>query len=163
MATGPQNQGQNLPPLSLAEIAGVDINEVKEVRFELLPLMLAHWQLNSCKLEIVGQKNKPAITIEAEVLLCENVVGDASPDAKEKQVGKKHREAFFINKPEDIGRFKAFAVDAGVEINGPAKLEDLMASMTGMRFAGKIRHQTDLKNDPTGETKYAHLSPVVSK
>ena len=155
--------GQNLPPLTLADIAGIDINEVKEVRFELLPIMLAHWQLNACKLEIVGQKNKPAITIEAEALLVENVIGDASPDAKEKLVGKKHREAFFINKPEDIGRFKAFVVDAGVGINGAIKLEDLMSQIVGMRFAGKIRHQTDLKNDPTGETKYAHLMPVVSK
>lgn len=146
------------PAITLADIAGVDINTVQELRFENLPIMLGQFEVKDSKLEVLGNKQQPAITVECEVLLVESVTGVTEP--KESFVGKKHRESFFIKKAEDIGRFKAFVVDAGVQITGPTPLPILLDAIKGMRFPGKIRHQSD-PNDK--DIKYAHLMPVAPK
>jgi hypothetical protein len=127
--------------VSLADIAGVDMSQVEEFRFENTPKGIYQWVCKNA--EVVKLGNKPAIRYELEA---SNVIAlsDDSLDP-DKYVGHKHNEAIFITDLEkDIGRAKAFMIDAGFE--GSGTLQELLDQFVGHEFISAIGHRKD-KND----------------
>lgn len=127
--------------VSLADIGGVDMSEVEEFRFENTPKGIYQWKCTNA--EILKLGDKPAIKYNLEAT---NVIS-LSDDSKdpEKYIGHKHDEAIFITDLEkDIGRAKAFMVDAGFE--GSGTLQELLDQFIGHEFVSAISHRKD-KND----------------
>jgi hypothetical protein len=146
------------PMISLADLANVDVSSVKEIRAEPLPQMVGVFQVKEAKIEALGDDSKPAIVIKNEVVAVESVLNNEKKP--EDLMGKVHNETFFVKEAEDVGRFKAFCVDAGIGFEGPAPLNALLSQMVGMQYPGRITHRKD-KNDP--DRIYSNVRPIVKK
>lgn len=145
--------------ISLTELAGIDLNDVKEVRFELLPQLVGQWEITEagCKMVTRDSKQVAAIVVESTLLAVEKVIDPISEEDKAKLPGKKQVSTWAVKDKDDIGRFKAFAVDLGVAFTGPAPLDAICQTIKGHQYPGKIRH-TKSKNDP--DQKFANLDPI---
>lgn len=149
--------------ISLAELGNLDVNQVAELRFENLPQMAGEFEIVDAGMELFAEK--PAIWIESAVRVIHSVLDEEVQNNPEKiadLMTKKHREVFFPKEPKDVGRFKAWIIDAGVTISGPALLPELLSALkkSHLRYPGKIVHQKD-KNDP--EKFYAKMHPTPMK
>lgn len=158
--------------ITLAELAEIDVAQVDEIRFEVLPKMVGEWEITDCKAEALGKDDKTAIVIVAKPISIVQVLDDnyKTEEDKSKLLEKEHREAFFIKDADDVGRFKAFCVDTG-QVDMPTKEEakasgvripvsQLMEAIKGVRFPGKIEHRPR-KDDP--DKVNANLRPIVTK
>ena len=156
------------PKFSLAELAEIDVTQVDEIRFEILPKMTAIWKVVDCKLEAIGKDEKPAIQVTCQPTAVIAVVDEAYKDQETwpKLLEKKHNENFFVKEAEDVGRFKAFAIDLGIGIPGKdagekIPLATLMEAVKSIQeFPGRIDHRPS-KKDPTMIN--ANLRPIVEK
>lgn len=156
--------------LTLADIAGIDLNTVKEMRFEVLPKIQGIFEVTECVLKMSNPftDNKgvnypngtPVIEADCKVVEIENIIADDRP--KEDFIGKVQKQSWMIKEIEEIGRFKAFCVDAGVAFNPEAKIElkALIDGVKGLQFPGQIKHRPD-KHDP--DTIRASVAPTVIK
>lgn len=144
---------------SLADIAGLDVSDIAEVRFQTLPLGVYGWEVTEADLsedEKDGERRFKA-QFDLKVIEVKSVLEQGVD--KESLVGKTHTERFFIKPTESqedvqkaIGRVRAFIADTGA--NNAGTLGDIVRSMKGHIFTGKITHQTD-KDDKS--VKYARL------
>lgn len=153
------------PKVSLTDLADIDIVQIDEIRFEVLPQISGMWKVKECKIEAVGKDEKAAIIVIAQPIEIVAVVEEEYKDEEKrtKLLEKEHREAFFISEEEDVGRFKAFIVDAGVTLPDKQsgeriKLGILCNEVQGMEFPGKIAHRFDKTNTLRG-----NLRPIVTK
>lgn len=156
--------------LTLADIAGIDLNTVKELRFEVLPKIQGIFEVTECKLEMSNPftDNKgvnypngtPVINADCTVREIENIIGEDRP--KEEFIGKVQKQSWMIKEVEELGRFKAFCVDAGVQFdpNAAIAVKELVDGVKGLQFPGQIKHRPD-KQDP--EVKRASVVPTVIK
>lgn len=156
---------ENKPKVSLTDLADIDIVQVDEIRFEVLPQISGSWKVKECKIEAIGKDEKAAIIVIAQPIDIVAVVEEEYKDEEKraKLLDKEHREAFFVNEAEDVGRFKAFIVDAGVTLpdrqsGEQIKLGSLCNEIVGMEFPGKIVHRFDKTNTLRG-----NLRPIVTK
>lgn len=163
---------ESKPTFTLAELGEIDVTQVDELRFEVLPIMTALWEVKDCKKEVMGKDDKVAIVVVAKPYEIHQVLDEAykTPEDQAKLLEKEHREAFFIKEREDVGRFKAFCVDTG-QIEFPSKedaqksgtkitLDQLIDATKGLRFPGKIEHRPR-KDDPSKVN--ANLRPIPPK
>lgn len=141
---------------NLADLAGLDVSEVEEVRFETLAQGVYEFKINATKLDEGDNKDGEKrfwAEIELEVVDVKAVI-DRGID-KESLIGKKLTEKLYIVPAEwqkGVGRIRAWLADTGLENAG--ELGPLLESATGHIFTGKIVHQTD-KDDKS--VKYARL------
>lgn len=151
--------GDNEQIMTLAELGNLDATEIKELRFELFPKAVGMWQIIGGNIELIN--DKPCMWFDVKPVKIDNVVGEPGEQAPNPQelLEKVHRESFFPRKPEDVGRWKAWIIDAGATWQGKASVPDLHSAIakSGMTFPGKIAHQQD-KHDK--DKKYARLQPV---
>lgn len=154
--------------LSLADIAGINVSEVAEVRFEDLPAMQAIFKIVSAKWkEDVGDKHQLVCQLTAEVVQVGEFNDDKPSDEArfEKMVGKKHNESFFID-PSDIatgiGRIKAFLVDCNIAIVEGENVQVLVNRVVSEQqaFIGDIKKR--VKPDSEGEF-YTNLYPTRAR
>jgi hypothetical protein len=144
---------------SLADLAGIDVSDIEEVRFSSLEPGAYGFEINEADL---GEDEKDGNrrffarfdmkVVEVKTILTPGI-------DKESQLGKAHTERYYIDpsKPEDevkksIGRIRAFLTDIGLNSAGP--LGDVVRSAKSHVFVGKIVQQTD-KDDKS--IKYARL------
>lgn len=131
--------------LSLADLADLDVTNIKEVRFENVAQGLFMFECKSAGLITVGKDEKAAGSIKCEVTEVQGLLNDSiNPD---KVKGKVHEERIFINDddPEQgIGRIRAFIADAGG--NNVGKLGAILSGFVGARFKGRITHRPDPKD-----------------
>lgn len=152
--------------LSLADIGGISVDDVAEVRFEDLPAMRAIFKITAVNWgDEVGDKNLMTCRLTCEV----QQVGEfndeqgTTPERIEKTEGRKHNETFFID-PKDaltgLGRIKAFLVDANLVTNPGENIKAACARFAeeGQGFVGDIKKR--LKKDTEGEY-YTNLHPHV--
>jgi hypothetical protein len=156
--------------LTLADIAGIDLNTVKEMRYEVLPKVQGIFEITECVIKMSNpfKDNKgveyangtPVIEADCTIREVENVIGEDIDKAT--LVGKVQKQSWMIKEVEEVGRFKAFCVDAGVQFDPatPVKLDDLVHGIKGLQFPGQIKHRDD-KQDPT--IKRASVAPTVIK
>ena len=141
---------------NLADLAGLDVSEVEEVRFETLAQGVYEFKINSTKLDEGDNKDGEKrfwAEIELEVVDVKTVI-DRGVE-KESLIGKKLTEKLYIVPAEwqkGVGRIRAWLADTGLENAG--ELGVLLESAVGHMFNGKIVHQTD-KDDKS--VKYARL------
>lgn len=137
--------------LSLAAIAGIDMEQVAEVRFSNTPEGLFHWKIQDAELTVQevedkenpGSKiNKPVVKIMLEAVNCLALNDDTLDPAN--YVGRKHSLSFWINSAEDIGKAKAFLVDIGME--GSGVFGQLLTNSIGEEFVSQIKHVAN-RND----------------
>jgi len=139
--------------VSLADLAGVDMSDVQEVRSSVIPAGKFHFRIKDSEMKAVestnkedpqGAKiNKPVIRFELEAQNCFSLVDDTLDP--EDHINDKHYETFWINDlKKDLGRVKAFLVDIGIDGNKP--LNDLLAEAHGMEFVGDITHSKKKDN-----------------
>lgn len=138
--------------VSLADLANLPMDGVKEVRGGIMPKMSGRWKIKKMELttrDTTKQGTKPVVAGQFEctqvhACLDDDVDGDSL-------VGRVHNQAWFIGvtdppKPvEDIGRVKAFLADAGFA--GSGSFQDVLAQAEGHEFDAPISHRKD-KNDP---------------
>ena len=128
--------------VSLADIANIDMDTVEEFRFENRPAGMYHMKVTDAKITALGkEKPAPAVVVECEVQNCLSLVDGSDTQA---QIGKTHRETFFMKDGDGIGRLKAFLTDTGFQ--GTGSLKDILDAFHGHEFDGIIKHKTD-KND----------------
>lgn len=138
--------------VSLTDIASIDMSQVEEVRFENRPAGMYHMKVIDAKVTALGkEKPTPAVVIECEVQNCMSLV-DGSDTAA--QIGKTHRETFFMKDGDGIGRLKAFLVDTGFQ--GTGSMKDVLDAFHGHEFDGIIKHKVD-KNDT--DRVYVNFAP----
>ena len=139
--------------VSLADIAGVDMTEVQEVRSTQIPAGKFHFRVMETELKAVdatnkddpqGAKiNKPVIQFEIEAQNCFSLVDDSLDT--EDHINEKYFETFWINDvKKDLGRVKALLIDIGLEGNKP--LTDLLDEAHGMEFVADITHNKKRDN-----------------
>ncbi|KKM82146.1 hypothetical protein LCGC14_1322560 [marine sediment metagenome] len=135
--------------VSLAQLAGIPMDDVEEVRRFVFPAMIARWRVEGAKLTIFGAGDKKEAAVQMEFKCREPLkfVDQTDESKADKLVGKKHSEAFlFRGDPmETIGRVKAFMSDCG--FRGTGQLQELLNGFQGYEFKGKLTI-TSSANDP---------------
>ncbi len=131
--------------VSLADIAGVDMDDVAEVRGSTFPGGTFQFVTEDAKLTVVGSKDdrKPGIQF---VFKCTDVFSltDSAKDANS-VIGKKHNELCFLTEPlEGLGRAKAFMADVGYK--GTGRLDAILDGFKGHEFKAQIKQRVD-RND----------------
>lgn len=145
---------------SLADLAGLNIDEIQEVRAEILPQGSYEFEVEESKLEEGTNRDGETrfwAEIKMKVIDAISVMPERGqpPIDPESLVGKTYTERLYIV-PEDaekgIGRIRAWLADAGLANTGA--LGDAIEGAVGHRFKAKITHQAS-KDDKS--VKYARL------
>lgn len=147
--------------VSLTDLAGVDLTDVKEVRSMVTPAGKFHFRIKDASLKAVeatnkedpqGPKiNKPVIQFELESQNCFSLVDDEADPADE--IGIMHYEAFWLNDvKKDLGRVKAFLIDIGID--GNKAVSELLAEAHGIEFVCDINN---VKNKDNPDIVYANM------
>ncbi len=131
--------------VSLADIAGIDMDNIAEVRTSLFPAGGFKLKVEIAKLDIFGsgQDKKAAVSFKFK---CIDVLALADTALSANDViDKFHQEPIMLTDPvEGLGRTKAFMADTGFK--GSGKLHELLAGFVGTEFNTRITHRPD-KND----------------
>lgn len=135
---------------SLADIAGIAMDEIEEVRRFVFPRMIARWKIGKAELVVMKQKDTKVAVANFHFECMEPVAfADAADETRaESFVGKKHIEGikFIDADPKDtLGRIKAFMVDTGFK--GSGTLQELLQQFADTEFIGRISVNPD-PNDP---------------
>ncbi len=128
--------------VSLADIAGVNMDDVAEVRGTTFPDGAFKFAVEDAKLTVVGAKDsrKPGIQFTFK---CTDVLAltDSSKDA-ESVISKNHMELLFLTDPmEGLGKAKAFMADTGYR--GQGKLDAMLDGFKGHEFKAIIKQRVD--------------------
>ncbi len=145
--------------VSLADIAGVNMDDVAEVRGSTFPDGAFQFVVEEAKLAVVGQNEnrKPGIQF---VFKCSEVLAltDSSKDA-DSVIGKKHNEICFLTEPlEGLGKAKAFMADVGYK--GAGKLDVMLEGFKGHEFKAIVKQRVD-KNDK--DVVYANIGLNIGR
>lgn len=134
---------------SLADLADLDVSDIKEIRFETLPQGSYEFEIGNADLE-EGTDKDGAKRFNA-IFPCKivEVLAVLEPGVdKDSLIDKVQTEKFFINPgvtqdkiEEAIGRIRAFVSDTGNPSDG--KLLPMIKNTKGNRFKAKISHQKD--------------------
>lgn len=131
--------------VSLADIAGINMDDVAEVRGSTFPAGAFKLVVDYAKLAVMGRDDDKKAGIQFK-FKCSDVLSliDTSKDA-DTIIGKFHVETCFLKDPmEGLGRTKAFMADAGFK--GTGSLQELLAAFVGHEFKCVITNSPD-RND----------------
>lgn len=159
--------------LSLADLAGVDVSQIEETRFEALPMGAYEFEIVQAEVEESTNRDNEKVfkvTVENKIVNTISILkvpaGEDKSEYMDKQVGRTITERFTINveKPQEdivkaIGRVKSFFTDVGGTDWGANLIENVEA-LVGLTFNGSVTHQSD-KDDKT--IKYARLKATPAK
>jgi len=135
--------------VTLADIAGLSMDDVQEKRIEALPRMHGLFEVMSDpvpSLQKIGEGDtaKAGAVFSFKVLDVSAVSDDDYKGTKDELIGKTHRETFFISDLDSLGYLKAFVVDIGGK--GVGNVSDMLRNCAGLRFNAFIGKRKD-KND----------------
>ena len=140
---------------SLADLSGLDVSEIAEIRFEQLPAGIYDFIIRNPELSEGTNGDGDKIFYMSAKCEVEDVVNLLEGGDPEKIKGKIHNHRQNIE-PSDaetgIGRIRAFATDVGVDSTGT--LGDVVERLKDHRFRAKIVLQKD-RTDPS--IQYARL------
>ncbi len=145
--------------VSLADIAGVNMDDVAEVRGTTFPSGTFQFVTEEAKLAVVGQNEnrKPGIQFSFK---CTDVLSltDSAKDA-DSVIGKLHNEMCFLTEPlEGLGKAKAFMSDTGYK--GQGRLDAILEGFKGHEFKCKITQRAD-RNDK--DVIYANIGLNIGR
>lgn len=140
--------------VSLADLAGLNIDDFAEKRGFGLPRGVFHFIVSKGEFTAVGDPAKPVAKFTCPVRRVLELAESEGVNVDE-LVNKEHIETFFITSPEDdIGRIKAFLADIGASAQG-LSLKAAIENSVGCEFTGQIKRIKD-KKDPDRE--YVNLN-----
>jgi len=149
-------------PLSLADLAGIDMGAVEAVRFSNLPVGGYTFEVTQAELsERAGTKpddpeTVPVITYQVKVLEVFGLQGLAEGDSEASYIGKTHSETFWIRDIDGLGRAKAFMEDSAMpDLTG--NVSDMLGKFVTHRFKANIKHR---KNPQDKSNPYANIQFV---
>ena len=148
-------QGDEEMEVSLADIAGIDMNDVEafEGGFEPTPKGVYLWEVKDAGLDTINEK--AVIYFECECVECYTVLDDEKTE--EQMAGWKHRETIFVSDlAKSVGQAKAIMQNAG--FTGSGSLTDMLDAFCGSQFIAPVKQRRD-KNDT--DRVYANL--VIGK
>ncbi len=161
----------NVDGISLADLAGLDVSEIQELRAESLPNGSYTFACEPVTLtEGTDKENRKRfeVNFKFKVVECKAVMEKGIDP--ESLVGKFHSERRFIRATntvemaQDLGYLRGFITDLGANSAGPlggvGGEPGILDELAGHEFPGTIKSRPD-KNDPT--VKYARMTPVVPK
>lgn len=135
--------------LSLEDLAGTDMDQVSEFRFEGTPEGIFLMRYLKGEITAVGEKEnrKPVVRFELEIREIQEL---ADKTIKiEDWLGKKHLETIWISDVvRDMGQAKALLADTGVGAEMPrgAKFQDWLDACPGHEFWCMVKHRKNPKN-----------------
>lgn len=136
--------------VSLGDLAGVSLDDVKELRGFSFPKGVFVWEVstdpeNLPRLAAVGEgdKAKAAILVPLKCLDVVTVSDDEFTGDQNELIGKVHRETMFLtgDLAQALGYSKAFFKDIGAPYS--SALKDLIAGSSGVRFQAPITKRKD--------------------
>ena len=145
----------NEPQFSLTDIAGISMDDVAEFRYTTMPKGGYTWQVKDASLDTMGGDDIPVAVIECEALEVHGLTGLAPGESEADFLGNTHREVFFLRKIEDLGRVKAFIIDAGFPLPPETQMADMLMMFKSHVFRGRIKHRAD-KQDKS--VMYANIT-----
>lgn len=133
--------------ISLAQLAGIDLDGVAERRMLLFPKGNYFWEVvaepEPPKLQKIGSMGAVRFTLKC--LRVDNVAKpEDSPVPIAELIGKTHNETFFLATLDSLGYMKAFMVDIGGR--GKGALTETLLGTVGLRFTAPITLEKN-KND----------------
>lgn len=150
--------------ISLGDLAGLNLDEVQEKRFEALPKGDFVFEVESAKLAVNGEgdKKRPVVAFKTKVLDVIRVNDNDFTGKPEDLVGKIHAQLFFITSLDSVGYIKAFLKDIGVL---PGKdFNSTLAHAAGVRFQAPIGKRKDPNDSDKVYTQINQMKikPLVS-
>lgn len=154
--------------VSLADLAGIDISEVKAVRFSVTPAGKFIWRICATGLiskEVVenyddpnsAKISVPCIEVELKAVNCIALVDDEADPADFVDIS--HRKLFKIAKwKEGMGRVVAFMEDIGIDPAGKT-ITSLLDEAHGVEFVCDVTNTKD-RNNP--DIVYANLNNIIT-
>ena len=145
--------------LSLADIGEIDMDDVEEYRFTLLPVGAYTFQVEEAGLNVQAITSDdeleeiPISEVKVKVMDTHGLTGLEKGVEESTFIGETHVEKFFLRERRDVGRVKAFLLDSNFTAKG--KLVALLAQYKGHVFQGRIKHRAS-KNDKS--MKYANIA-----
>lgn len=136
--------------ISLADLAGLNLDDVAAKRGESLPKMTAIFEVMGGEdmpdLKVVGEgdKAKPAGVFKFKVIDVLSVSDPEFTGDPNSLIGKVHQETKFLTSTENLGYCKGLIVDLGGSGSGPLKIQ--LNELAGLRFTAPIGKRKD-KND----------------
>lgn len=135
---------------TLADLAGLSLDDVKEKRGEALPKGCFDFEISSeppphLAVSGEGDKAKGAAQFKFKVLDVVALSDDDYKGTKDELISKDHFERFFLSDGDSLGYLKAFLVDLGASSAGKP-LKDLLQDCAGLRVRAFIGKRKD-KND----------------
>ncbi len=139
--------------VTLAQIAGVNMDDVEEVRRFLFPTMVARWEVDKAELGVIRQSGKNVVAVKFQ-FKCKEPIAFGKPEDESKAdslIGKLTGEPIKfidIEAADTFGRIKAFMADCGFK--GSGSLTELLNGFVGTEFIGKVA----LTPDPNDTDKH---------
>ena len=132
--------------VSLAELAGLNVDDVEEYRGAPFPKCIAQFEVVSAAFDKGGQEGAefPVVAAEFKVLGLRNA--QLSEHQREADlVGSTFTQNFPIFGSKSLGKIKATIADSGLDVAGMS-YGDMLGAWVGTKFECKIYHQKS-KND----------------
>ena len=135
--------------ITLAELAGLSMDDIAEKRGEAFPKGVFNWEVDSeapPHLAIFGEGEKKAgfAVFKLKCLEVLTVSDNEFTGDSNDLVGKFHNENFRLGSEDSLGFLKAFLVDIGAPSGLP--LIEQLKGCAGLRFQAPISRKID-KND----------------
>ncbi len=155
--------------ISLAELAGLSMDDVAEKRGESLPKGHYVFEVqggdDTPKLAKIGEgdKAKAGVRFVCKVIDVIDVNDPEFKEAPDSLIGKVHFETMFLSSVDSLGYLKAFVKDIGAPYS--SKLSDLLAGCALVRFQapiGKRKNPNDTDQVFTNIVRGKHLKPIAA-
>lgn len=151
--------GDQKESISLADLAGLDLDKFEEKHQFSYPRGLFTWEVameEDNYPRLIANNGKAAAVFNLTCIEVHSVNPqdrDLVPGGdNDKLIGKRHREAIFIRKLEDVGWVKAMIKAMGGGTTGTIK--DQLRSTGGLRFIAPIIKRTDRQDS---DKKYTNI------
>lgn len=158
---------------SLAALAGLDVSDIAEVRYETLPNGAFVFEGDEIKFEKTTNKDDEVrflLTAKLKVVEVKAITDRMTDEQKEAVVGKTHTEKFYVvpeKAGEGIGRIRAFFADMGLPNGGAIgaaededgnPIEGFADGLIGHQFEAKIVARPR-RDDPSQKDARLRFAP----
>lgn len=152
---------------SIADIAGLSLDDVKENRGGPLPVGVMVFQIKGPNLDSKDSTKNPgesfilaSFPVEvAKVITMFPKEGDPTP---EEMVGRRAKHDIMVSDLESLGRLKAFFVDIGLSV--PSKsVETLINESDEKYFIAKVTHRKDPNDKSVSYTRLSEFKPYTGE
>lgn len=149
--------------VTLADLAGIDMSKIAEVRFENFPAGMFRWRLKSAAFKKIGE-GETAVAAAEFVHECIGVHALLDKDEiAEKWMGKTQQEAIFLHEPEALGRVRARMTDIGHHAQPGLSYQQNFDAAVGLQYDAQVV-KTPNKKNPEAEpfTNMRKFKPFVA-